>query len=109
RTGGTARPRGGREGLPEATGKRLVAAWHAAVFSVPSYVAAATSAAERAGMLQSIGSRPAAISASLARENGRLPKNPLRADSGDGWADSMTTWRDVSMSAFFLRADAPQR
>ena len=60
-------------------------------------------------MLQSIGSRPAAISASLARENGRLPKNPLRADSGDGWADSMTTWRDVSMSAFFLRADAPQR
>ena len=49
------------------------------------------------------------MSAALARENGRLPKKPLWADSGDGWADSITTWRVVSMSAFFLRADAPHR
>src|SRR5205807_8475100 len=67
------------------------------------------SVAERAGMDQSTGSRPAATRAALARENGRLPKNPLRADSGEGWADSMTTWRDVSTSPFFLRADAPHR
>ena len=33
---------------------------------------------------QSIGSRPAAINSALARENGREPKNPLCADSGDG-------------------------
>src|SRR5207302_11254028 len=66
-----------------------------------------TSAAERAGIVQSTGSRPAAMSASLAREKGRLPKNPLRADSGEGWADSMITCRSVSISAFFLRADAP--
>ena len=45
----------------------------------------------------------------FVRENGRLPKNPLDADSGDGCGDSMTTWRLVSMSAFFFRADAPHR
>ncbi len=33
---------------------------------------------------QSMGSRPAATSAALARENGLEPKNPLCADSGDG-------------------------
>ena len=58
---------------------------------------------------QSIGSSPAAVSAALVRENGREPKNPLWADRGDGWADSMTTWRDVSMSAFLRRAWLPQR
>ena len=42
-------------------------------------------------------------------ENGRLPKNPLCADSGDGWADSMITWRLVSTRPRFLRADAPHR
>src|SRR5262249_58763132 len=61
------------------------------------------------GIRQSIGSRPAATRASLARENGRLPKNPLDADSGDGWGDSITVCRLVSISAFFLRADAPHR
>src|SRR5687767_8364571 len=71
--------------------------------------AAATSAALLAGIDQSTGSRPAATSAWLARENGRLPKKPLRADSGEGWADSMITRREVSIRAFFLRADAPQR
>src|SRR4029450_10940699 len=45
----------------------------------------------------------------LARENGRLPKNPLDADRGDGWGDSMTAWRLLSMRAFFLRAAAPHR
>ena len=51
------------------------------------------------GMRQSMGSRPASTRAALARENGRLPKKPLAADSGDGCADSMTTWRVVSISA----------
>ena len=45
----------------------------------------------------------------MARENGRLPKNPLRADNGEGWADSMITWRSVSIRAFFFRAYAPHR
>ena len=49
---------------------------------------------------------PASTSAALARLNGRLPKKPLCADSGDGWADSMIVWRVVSISGFFLRADA---
>ena len=66
-----------------------------------------TAAAERAGIDQSIGFRPAATSASLARENGRLPKNPLRADSGDGWADSMITWRDVSIRRLLLAGRRP--
>ena len=38
---------------------------------------------QRGGMRQSTGSRPAATSASLAREKGLLPKKPLPADSGD--------------------------
>lgn len=36
------------------------------------------------GRHQSIGSRPAASSAALAREKGRLPKKPRCADKGDG-------------------------
>ena len=51
----------------------------------------------------------ASTSAALARLNGRLPKNPLWADSGDGCADSMIVWRVVSISGFFRRADAPHR
>ena len=46
---------------------------------------------------QSIGVRPAATSAALARLKGFEPKNPLWADSGLGWADSMITWRLVSI------------
>ena len=44
-----------------------------------------------------MGSRPAATRAALVRENGLEPKKPLWADSGDGWADSMIVWRDVSI------------
>jgi hypothetical protein len=58
----------------------------------------------RHGRHHSMGGRPASARAALAREKGREPKKPLWADSGDGWADSMTVWRLVSMSAFFLRA-----
>src|SRR3546814_452939 len=65
--------------------------------------------AQRGGRRQSTGWRPAATSAPFARENGRLPKKPLWADSGEGCADSITTWRLWSTSPFFLRADAPQR
>ena len=49
------------------------------------------------------------MSAVFARENGREPKNPWRADSGDGCADSMTLCREVSISDFFLRDDAPHK
>ena len=59
----------------------------------PGDVVRALIADQRSGMRQSTGSRPAATSAALVRENGRLPKKPLRADSGDGCADSMMTWR----------------
>src|SRR3546814_13823188 len=59
-------------------------------------------------MHQSIGSRPASPSAVFARLNGRVPKNPLWADSGDGWGDSMTTCLVVSIWGAFRRADAPQ-
>ena len=40
-----------------------------------------------------MGSRPASSSAALVRLNGLLPKKPLWALSGDGWADSITVWR----------------
>ena len=38
---------------------------------------------------QSIGLTPCLLRASLTLENGRLPKKPLAADSGDGWDDWM--------------------
>ena len=64
-------------------------------------------------MVQSMGTWPWARRASFVRENGRLSKNPLWADSGDGCADSMIVWRNSSdveaMRDFFLRADAPHR
>ena len=41
-------------------------------------------------MFQSIGFIPLAIKNSLVLENGLLPKNPLYAENGDGWADSRT-------------------
>ena len=48
-------------------------------------------------------------SASLARLNGRLPKNPLWADSGDGCADSMIVCRDVvDQRLLAARRRAPQ-
>src|SRR5688572_15220919 len=40
--------------------------------------------------LQSIPSRPAAMSARFARLNGLLPKKPLAADCGEGCGDSMS-------------------
>lgn len=47
------------------------------------------------------------------RENGLLSKNPLWADNGDGWADSMIVCRSspalATMSDFFLRAYAPHK
>lgn len=54
------------------------------------------------GSCQSIAGWPAARSAALMRENGRVPKKPLRAESGEGCADSMITWRLASISALFL-------
>ena len=42
--------------------------------------------------------------ADLARVFPLKKGEPLRAESGDGWADSITTWRLVSISAVFLRA-----
>lgn len=36
---------------------------------------------------QSIGGLPIDIRKSLVFENGRLPKNPLKADNGLGWVD----------------------
>ncbi len=47
-----------------------------------------------------------ATSAWLARLNGRLPKNPLCADSGDGCADSMIVCRVLSINGRLRRADA---
>jgi hypothetical protein len=38
----------------------------------------------QAGSRQSIGAPPCSTSSSLARLNGREPKNPDRADSGEG-------------------------
>ena len=42
------------------------------------------------GRHQSIGSWPAVRSAALTAENGRLPKNPVLADSGEGCGDFRT-------------------
>ncbi|KDQ01029.1 hypothetical protein EN35_26030 [Rhodococcus qingshengii] len=38
---------------------------------------------------QSTGSAPSPVKSSFARLNGREPKNPREAESGDGCADSM--------------------
>jgi hypothetical protein len=43
------------------------------------------------GGYQSIGGLCSFIKAALARLKGLLPKKPLWADKGEGWADSMTT------------------
>ena len=43
----------------------------------------------QSGSRQSTASAPCAASSSFARENGREPKKPRLADSGDGCADSM--------------------
>ena len=40
--------------------------------------------------LQSIGFIPLLIRKLFVFENGLLPKNPLYAENGDGWADSIT-------------------
>jgi hypothetical protein len=45
---------------------------------------------------------PASRSAALIRENGRLPKKPLRAESGEGCADWMIVCRPASISASFF-------
>src|SRR5690606_40283761 len=42
---------------------------------------------------QSIGFCPSASSSALILENGRLPKNPLFADSGEGCGAVMIAWR----------------
>jgi len=44
------------------------------------------------------------LSAALIRENGRLPKNPFRADSGEGCADLMIVCRVASISGSFFCA-----
>src|SRR5690606_15514877 len=62
---------------------------------------------DRHGRLQSMGSAPRRRRWSLARLNGREPKNPEWADSGDGWADSMQgmPWSRPTR----VRASRPQR
>ena len=42
------------------------------------------------GSCQLMGVAPWAFRASFARLKGRLPKNPLRADNGDGWGLAIT-------------------
>jgi hypothetical protein len=59
---------------------------------------------QRSGICQSISGLPAARRAWLVRENGRLPKNPRRADNGEGWAELMMTCRSVSISSVFFCA-----
>src|SRR4051794_40423204 len=56
---------------------------------------------------QSIGRFPAPVSASLILLNGRLPKNPLRADKGEGWADFRIMCRAGSIRDSFFWAYAP--
>lgn len=50
---------------------------------------------------QSIGNSPASIKESLTFEKQREPKNFL-ADSGDGCAAAMTTWRGLVIRAVFF-------
>lgn len=52
-------------------------------------LAANSLSSRRHGSRQSIGSAPISCSNSLVRLNGRDPKNPRLADSGDGCADSI--------------------
>jgi hypothetical protein len=75
-----------------------------------SIVTPCTARARQQGpSVQSIASRPAATSASLARLNGLLPKKPLFAAWGDGCDEQMVVCRDVSMSSHLLRASSPHR
>ena len=55
-------------------------------------------------MFQSIGFIPLAIKNSLVLENGLLPKNPLYAENGDGWADSRTKCLGLVTNTFFALA-----
>lgn len=60
------------------------------------------------GFYQEIDFFPHFSSCSLHLLKHLLPKNPLWADSGDGWADSSIRCLLVSMSGFLLRASLPQ-
>jgi len=60
-------------------------------------------------IFQSIGSSHQSTNIELIAEKGLLPKNPLWAEKGDGWADSRTTCFSVSISLFLLRAKFPQK
>src|SRR5262249_51830920 len=56
------------------------------------------------GSCQLISGFPAVRSAALIWEKGLLPKNPVRAESGEGCADCTMTWRLVSTSGTFFCA-----
>ena len=60
--------------------------------------------AHKSGNCQSISGLPASRNSWLMAEKGRLPKKPLRAESGDGWADWMMVWREVSIRLSFFCA-----
>jgi hypothetical protein len=42
------------------------------------------------------------LSDALVDEKGLLPKKPRYADSGEGWADSITLWLGFLMSLMYL-------
>ena len=56
------------------------------------------------GRAQSTGSPPCSTSIALTRENGREPKKPRLADSGDGCTDSTYgTWPSIGLSDWASR------
>src|ERR1700761_312767 len=61
------------------------------------------------GSCQSIGSASIFASSSLARLNGRDPKNPRDADSGDGCGDSMATQLPSASMGLSVDASRPHR
>ena len=59
--------------------------------------------------LQSISGFQILFKISFVLEKGLLPKNPLWAEKGEGWADSMMKCFLVSISIFLLLAKLHQR
>ena len=71
----------------------------------PAAIAAGAAAGPAGGALgpwpsrQSIGAIPRSVRNAFTRENGREPKKPAWADSGEGWAERSTRWSVLSIAS----------
>jgi hypothetical protein len=71
--------------------------WRAGGVSPVIRCAGNSAPTHRSSKHQAIAPRPASSNASLACENGLLPKNPFLAERGEGCAAASTVWRSASI------------